>query len=106
MFKKAQERASLFVVFAVVLVAFVSFGVLLSGKPASLVGMQGITERASVQVPSQTLCAGICKTKCPTDSNRLLLYQNGVAAPRCMAGVRQQIANCVTIRGKQCPPSI
>jgi len=98
-----------FVVFAVVLVAFVSVGVLLSGEPASLAGMQGITERASVQVPSPAFCAGVCKTKCPTDSNTFLLHQNGVAAPRCRdltTAARQRIANCVTLRGKQCPPGI
>ncbi|MBI4145937.1 hypothetical protein HY489_01215 [Candidatus Woesearchaeota archaeon] len=38
-----------FVVFAVVLVAFVSFGVLLSSEPVNLVGMQGITERARTE---------------------------------------------------------
>ena len=83
------------------MVAFVSFGVLLFSEPASLVGMQGITERASAQVSSQASYAGLCKIKCPTDSNKFLLYQNGVASPRCRpltADSRLRIANCVTLR--------
>jgi len=106
------KRVSLIILGVVAIVAVIGLVLLAQGSAIGRVvdvEMQGITERASVQVPSPAFCAGVCKTKCPTDSNTFLLYQNGLAAPRCRAlttDTRQRIANCVTLRGKQCPPGI